>query len=120
MTSRGIVECIQWIVMLTERGLLVWRDKSEDGKPKYRAYPSDKIKTTDDFERQIGQRLAGATIGYPGKTNELRFMLTDGNDNKYFLNDNSRINHKVLEDLFWLAKKSAAEDKPISPLIKAQ
>ena len=119
MAPEEILDCISWIIQMTEDGRLVWRDKSgKIGHKIFKAYPSDRIRTIDDFEMLIGRRLAGAVVGYPTEGALLRFMLRSGTGDTYPL-DATRENDAggMIHDLYVLAEKSAAENKPTSLLV---
>ncbi len=94
-TSREVLDnpslyenCIIAAMNLTEGKLLVWR-KSKHNPNKFEAFPSDKIKTEQDFENQIGKKFTGITVGHPADARKidkyLWLRITDGCGQQYYI-----------------------------------
>ena len=112
---------IESVVRLTGDGLLVGR-KSRHNANRYESYPSDKIRTTDDFETRIGRRLAGATVGYPadagGDDDHLWLRFIDGAGNRYYVEFRDAPTpelRKGVKDLYALAARTCDQGKLTPP-----
>lgn len=121
-TSRSVIgnpglfeSSIESLLRLTQDGLLVWRISRHNPK-RFEAFPSDEIKTKEDFELRIGKRLAGATVGYPAdadkKDDYLWFRLIDGVGERYYVEYHDAPTPELksfVKQLYALAKKECGK-----------